>query len=293
MKFKYFFKYMKDIVQNTFYKIKYPTPDVLSDEETIQYILKHNCSISRYGDGEMRLMRGVDLEFQVYERELAKKLKEVKTAEKCLVCIPSIFNKEIFNLKNITDKEYYYWKKFKKYRGGLWNSYFKNQAPLGDAFVSRFYLRKRNKAIVGNYIVLLKQLWQDRNILFVEGEQSRLGVGNDLFDNAISIRRILCPPTNSFDKYEEIKDAILKNANKDDLIIMALGPTATVLSYELSPKLQCLDLGHIDIEYEWFKLGVDKKVKIPHKFVNEVSDGRSPEDVMDKNYKEQIINVIK
>ena len=292
MKIKYFFNYVKDVMQNIFYKTVYSSPNVFSDEETIKYIVDNKCSIARYGDGELRLMRGIDLEFQKCDKQLSQKLKSVKTTEKCLVCIPSVFNKDIFNLTNITDEEYYYWKKFKKYRGGLWNYYFRKQNPLGDAFISRFYLRKRNKALVGNYVQQLKQIWDKRNIIFVEGAQSRLGVGNDLFDNAKSIKRILCPPTDSFSKYEQIKNSILKNATKDDLIILALGPTATVLAYELSEQLQCLDLGHIDIEYEWFKLGVDKKVAIPSKFVNEVNDGRNPDNIKDDAYTNQIIDTI-
>ncbi|MBR6778575.1 MAG: DUF1792 domain-containing protein [Clostridia bacterium] len=292
MKTKYIFKYARDKIDNIVFKCLFKNPDVMSDTDTIEYILKNKCSISRFGDGELRLMRGIDLEFQDYDKGLAKKLKNVKSTDKCLVCIPSIFNKEIFNITDIVDKEYNYWDKFKKNRGGLWNFYFKNQSALGDAFISRFYLRKRNKPLVKDYVEKLKLLWDKRNIVFVEGEQSRLGVGNDLFDNAQSIKRILCPPVNCYSKYEQIKNAIYKYAKQDDLIIMALGPTATALAYELSIDFQCLDLGHIDIEYEWYRLGVDEKVAIPSKYVNEVKDGQNPEQVLDKKYLNEIVQVI-
>ena len=81
---------------------------------------------------------------------------------------------------------------------------------------------------------MLKQLWEARNVVFVEGAQSRLGVGNDLFDNAASIKRILCPAQNAFDKYSDILQTIQQHVKKDDLLILALGPTATVLAYDLS-----------------------------------------------------------
>ena len=61
---------------------------------------------------------------------------------------------------------------------------------------------------------------------------------------------------------------MLSLTNKDDLLILALGPAATVLAYELSGERQCLDLGHIDIEYEWFRMGATTKVAIPSKYVN-------------------------
>ena len=37
----------------------------------------------------------------------------------------------------------------------------------------------------------LKKIWENKNIIIVEGSQTRLGVGNDLFANTKSIRRIL------------------------------------------------------------------------------------------------------
>lgn len=44
----------------------------------------------------------------------------------------------------------------------------------------------------------------------IEGEKSRLGVGNDLFEGAKSIRRILGPAQNAFDKYEELYNLAIK-----------------------------------------------------------------------------------
>ena len=289
---KYIFKYARDKIANYWHRIFCKTPNVLNDVNTIDYILEHNCSISRFGDGELRLMRGIDLEFQDYNKVLSDKLKKCETNENCLVCIPDIFNKASFNSERITNEEYNYWNTFQSNRGGLWNYYFGKQNILGDAFISRFYLRKNEKNKIPAYVERLKKLWNDRDIIFVEGEKSRLGVGNDLFNNAKSVKRILCPPVNSFAKYDEIKDSILKLTNEKDLIIMALGPTATVLAFELSGERQCLDLGHIDIEYEWFRMGVTKKVSIPSKYVNEVEDGRNPDDSIDAEYKKQIVKVI-
>ena len=37
-----------------------------------------------------------------------------------------------------------------------------------------------------------------------------MGVGNDLFDNVNSIKRVLVPSVNAFDKYDEILEEILK-----------------------------------------------------------------------------------
>lgn len=125
------------------------------------------------------------------------------------------------------------------------------------------------------YINALRSIWDGRDILIVEGELSRIGVGNDLFDDCRSIHRILCPKTNAFSRYNEILTRTIETAKPETLIILALGHTATVLAYDLSlSNYQALDLGHIDVEYEWYRMKAKKKVPVQGKYVNEVSAGR-------------------
>lgn len=122
-------------------------------------------------------------------------------------------------------------------------------------------------------IGLLKRLWNNRDIIFIEGKDTKMGVGNDLFDNATSVRRILCPSRDAFARYDHILDAVkAMNHDENDLYILALGPTATVMAADLHLLgFQALDLGHLDIEYEWFRQGVTKKVPITGKYSNESS----------------------
>jgi len=63
--------------------------------------------------------------------------------------------------------------------------------------------------------------------LIVEGEQSRIGIRNDLLNQTKSIKRIICPTKNAFRVYNKILNSVLK-ISKDHLILIALGPTATV-----------------------------------------------------------------
>ena len=79
----------------------------------------------------------------------------------------------------------------------------------------------------------LKSLWDSRDLVVVEGEKSRMGIGNNLFSNSNSIKRIICPSKNSFSKYKEILESV-KEYEKDKLILISLGPTATFLAYDLS-----------------------------------------------------------
>ena len=77
------------------------------------------------------------------------------------------------------------------------------------------------------------------------------------------------------------------------MILLALGPTATLLSFELS-KLgyRALDLGHFDIEYEWFLRGCTKKEKIENKYTNEIEGGNKTEKILDQEYLNQIKTII-
>ena len=70
-----------------------------------------------------------------------------------------------------------------------------------------------------------------------------------------------------------------------------MGPTATILSYDLyKAGYHVIDIGHIDIEYEWFLRNAKTKIKIEGKYVNEVKEGRTEiKEIIDKLYFNQII----
>ena len=166
----------------------------------------------------------------------------------------------------------------------------------GNTFLSRFYSMEFDKALSAHRITLLKQLWNNRDIIFVEGRDTKMGVGNDLFDNVQSIRRVLCPSKDAFEKYDDIIAKVLEiPRNENNLFILALGPTATVMAADLHKAgLQVLDMGHMDIEYEWYRMGVTQKVPVTGKFSNEaailgLADSAVVGELKDDIYQKQII----
>lgn len=61
---------------------------------------------------------------------------------------------------------------------------------------------------------------------------------------------------------------------EDILFVLALGSTAKLLTYDLTAKgYRAVDVGHLDIEYEWFLRGAQEKIAISGKYVNEAKDG--------------------
>ena len=288
--------YFQTLINKKIYKY-YLRLQILDDECTINEIIENKKSISRFGDGEfLWILDEKDTpSFQENNYELAQKLKEVilSREDNLLICIP----KNLQKIKNERFFDKWFWRRFVNIYGEKLKPYLKESTIYGNTNVSRFYMGYRNKKKTDKKIKDLRNIWQSKDIVIVEGEYTKLGVGNDLFNNAQKIERIICPPQNAFDYYEIILGET-KKVSKEKLIIISLGPTATILAYDLSKAgYQALDLGHIDIEYEWYLKKAKNKISVNGKFVNEANDHLKKQDSTmteeDYKYKKSIIAVIK
>ncbi len=264
----------------------YPAPTVRSVDDTIDEILTAKCSVSRYGDGELGMIVGSNQHFQRSTEELARRLRAILPSNepRHLVCLPDVFS----DLKKYRKETRDYWRKHLLHNRLAWYRLIDMRAVYYNAFVTRCYYVWADKSRSGEWFAMIKKVWEQRDVILVEGEKSRVGVGNDLLSNARSLQRILAPAEHAFSKYDEI----LKEVSKQDrgkLILIALGPTATVLAYDLH-KLgyQAIDIGHVDIEYEWYLRQAPRRIKIENKYVNEVADGRDVADSTDARYLQQI-----
>ncbi len=267
---------------------------ILSDEEIINKIIDEKKSLSRFGDGEFKWMLGKkQVSFQENNAKMMYKLKEVfeEENEDLIIGIPKALN-SLENLNKYAKKE---WKLFILFFYNSIKKYIKVDKEYADTNITRFYMDYVDKSNCKNKIENIKRIWEKRDILIVEGEKTKLGVGNDLFQNAKTINRIIAPSKNAFDVYERILEEAYSNG-KDKLILISLGPTATILASDLSKKgYQGIDIGHIDIEYEWFLSNANDKVPVKGKYVNEAKSkgDLSDEDIEDEEYKKSIINIIK
>lgn len=262
-------------------------PQVASIDETIERIVQGRCSVSRFGDGEM-LLTSPDKEigFQKGDPALAQRLREVLTShdEGHLVCVSDAFE----GIYRYNRKARRFWRTHFFLYGSWWDQMLVPERLYYNTFVTRPYMDFASKEGCGRWFRDMKRIWDGRDIVFIEGEKSRLGVGNDLFDNVRSTRRILCPPRDAFDRYDEILNEARK-LEKGVLFLIALGPTATVLAYDLFKSgYQAIDAGHVDIEYEWWRMSAKRKVKLERKYVNEVANGQQVADAGEA-YRNQII----
>lgn len=273
-----------------FYRHLTHPPKVADVEETIQTILDNNSSIARFGDGEIKLVAGRDISFQKATDLAVSKLRQTLASDEdnLLICLADIFTHQ----ERYCDRENNYWKKhltrFRRY----WYKYLHKGKQYYNAHITRQYMSLKDRSQSTAVFDRLKEIWNDRDIVFIEGEKSRMGVGNDLFANARSIRRILGPAKEAFSRYDDILQTAA-TMDKDVLFLLALGPCATALARDLHLMgYQALDIGHVDIEYEWKKMGVDKKTPVKNKMVFEACGLPVEDKQLCPDYLEQIIATI-
>lgn len=287
---------MNQSIDNLKYEMFYDTerpvyPIVEKGEKAIELIINEGKSMSRFGDGEFAVIAGDNRQkFQLANPKLGERLKEVlaSTDDNILICIANNYGDlSEYNADGKYNIRAYMTPEVRAQHYKLLDM----NRVYYDAYLTRPYAsyKDNNTDAPRKRFDNLRRIWKGKNLVIIEGERTRMGVGNDLFDNAKSITRILGPAVNAFDRYEDILGEALKQ-DKDKLILIAMGATATVLAYDLAKAgYQALDIGHIDMEYEWMLTGKGKKTEVKHKYNNEVAGGDNVEELSDPIYESQII----
>lgn len=279
------------IIDDVYFK-KHHKISIHNTEKTLQYLINTQASISRFGDGEFNLINGKDLEFQRYDAMLSDRLKQIlyvsNDIQSHVVAIPYA----MVNYSDYTPKSVLFWMKyFAQYRKKIWMNLQPNYYYF-DAQITRIYINRKNKKDSTTYFKLWKSIWDKKNVIIVEGIGSRFGVGNDLLENAESVRRILCPPVNAFDVYDEILNAIY-STHGYDLVLLVLGPTATVMAYDLARNgIRAIDSGNMDMEYEWMKHCAKSQIALDGRYTLEAVNGTNITDIEDEAYERQVMKKI-
>lgn len=272
-------------------KLKEERWNIKTTKETIEKIIQ-GYSISRYVDGEFDIaFRKKELYFQEYDSELSKYLREILNSnlEKLLVAIP----RTLIEIKNLKENEKYFWSRYYLKQKEKLEKNISKEKVYYDSMISRFYMPYINPKENIESIDKLIKYFSNKKILILEGENTRFGLGNSLLKNSSEIQRIILPDRNGFRKYKEVIKFVLENFTRDNIILIALGPTATVLAYEFSKEgYQALDIGHLDVEYEWYLLKAKTKVDLQYKTVSEVSEIKEKE-ILDKKLEDLYLKQIK
>lgn len=266
---------------------------VHSTEETLEYIKQRHVSISRFGDGEFNLAMGRSLKFQNNDLELSQALQNLLkhpqlVGDQCVIAIPAV----IHSMSGFTLKSRVFWiKYFAQFRKDTLKLLDRDYTYF-DAQITRIYINRSNKKKAQKYFEMWKDIWRDKNVLLVEGEFSRFGVSNDLLSSAKTVRRVICPARDAFHFRNDIVRTVQKQPNVD-LVLLVLGPTATILAPELSKLgFWALDCGNMDMEYEWLRQEAHAQVAVENKFTIEADNGEINSALDDPLYTRQIVSAV-
>lgn len=247
-----YFLYERGVLQN---RIQVHTVD-----ETIDELLHTEKSMVRFGDGEIVMIGGGSLMLQKANPEIAEGLAEILryTEDDLIVTIPGIFE----TLSDHRKASRQFWKDHLLFCRKIYEKYCNPDRIYYSTFVSRCYYYLEDRSGVGRQFAKIRKIWENRDIVIVEGEKTHNGVGNDLFDTARSIERIICPPSDAYGAIPAIIDACA-DYEKDRLFVLSVGVAAKFLTVELFRRgYRVLDIGNMDLEYEWYVRRADGKISL-------------------------------
>lgn len=233
----------RTVRQKLLYSKPFPYPNVLSVAETVS-LLQQGASLARLGDGEFNLALGKrKICYQKNSSELQRRMREILNNPngKCLVGIPPRPTKPGFF------REY-----FTRYPSIL--SMMRLNSRYANANISR------NNDFLVSGICEYRKIWDNRTVVFIYSSAGRFDINSEIFSNIKTYHCIDVDARDAFEQYASIMGQARKYS-KDCLFLIACGPAATVLAYDLcAAGYQAIDVGHL-----------------PNCYANEVSGAPMPE----------------
>lgn len=233
---------------------------VHSIDETIDELLHTEKSMVRFGDGEIVMIKGVDLMLQKASAEIADGLKEILAYryDDLIVTIPGIFD----GLSDHHKASQKFWRDHLLFCRKTYETYCNPNRVYYTTFVSRCYYFAKDRTPCDGWFAKIRKIWENRDVVIVEGSRTHNGVGNDLLDTAKTIERIICPPSDAYGALPAILEACAAY-EKDRLFLLSVGVAAKFLAAELFRQgYRVLDIGNLDMEYEWYVRRAPGKCKL-------------------------------
>jgi len=217
-------------------------PVQLSMAQTLDAVHEERLSLARFGDGEYLLMANENhsIRFQRNAPELRRDLTNAMNPDwlapgRVLVALPPPFRGNL------------HWR-------GVWigtwpllKTLIDPSKRYGHTLISRpTFFQQEGAAGIAQW----RRLWQDREVLVVTGRGSRFELLPALFDGAERVDFLYAAPEHAFSDREEILKSVIARATPDTIVLLSLGPTATILAHRIAAAgIQALDIGHISASY--------------------------------------------
>lgn len=205
-------------------------PSVLSRWESMEIIVREGASVARFGDGEYKQMRNKDMRRQRHSKELAARLREILYTD-----VPGFYAAVlepvlIDNGQDVSDTR----------KRTLVHNY-RTVTALGDRRRLNMWI---SQAYSIEYIDLVKKLWHNRDVVLITNPDTRDKAANcGLFANANRLDFIGVTVTHAFSQYDAVFSQA-KDCPAGTLFVLACGPTANVLAFDLHQLgFQAVDIG--------------------------------------------------
>ncbi len=242
-------------------------PKIFTAEQTIDELIKGDKSLCRFGDGEMSLMLNQSIPFQPSNKKLTERLIEVfhSSDENIMKALPRrVYYPDLINVHNyVKFIDRIHLKDLRE----KFATFVNNNTNYYSTEITFPFLTYQNFNDESYYIKLQK-IWRNKDITIICGTNTFDNITYNIFDCAKSIDYQYAPSIDAFSKY----NTILQKAETIDnsrLIIIILGPTATILAYDLAKKgKRALDFGHVAKDYNAFK----KQILVDKETINKFFD---------------------
>jgi hypothetical protein len=215
---------------------------VIGPRETLAELQK-GASISRFGDGEYKLMTGQPMTFQRAAPRLAAELEAV---------LRGMSNAALTGV-------FHDYEPFKGRRAeGLHNWAQRIQAAAPPDKVLHSTLISRPDVLTGwgetpDYFDTVASLWRDKRVTLIANGERSLTPQLLMDEGADGVDFVDCAAVNAYDEIDALYERALHKLNHT--VLLCAGPTATCLAERLARAgRQAIDIGHVGImwrKYKW------------------------------------------
>lgn len=243
------------------YKNHLTTLQVLDSNETVKMLANYPKSFSRFGDGEIKIMQGKDQPFQKYDPVLAEKMFDILKNKRDDMYVG--LNKAYFQSpSDFAERN----RKFYRVYGTEYRRFFSDHCDSTNIYLDAScfgaYFRFDDTFDYEGHYDRIKELFRDKKIAIICGEGVIEKLDYDIFERASQKKIVHGPRINAFSEYDALLKKIESEVDKDYLICMILGMTATVLAADLTDMgYIAWDVGHVAKDYDAYKKQTEKSQK--------------------------------
>lgn len=236
------------------YKMNMETYDriqVLSKEESLKLILREGKSFVRTGDGECKILMGMNQPFQTANSEIIQGLIKIlqNKNENLLVAINGNYFTPLYEL----DNPFYYRRNAYDLRQVYAKYVDKSKTYLHAAVTGYQFGKEHTEQCIWQYETW-HEAFRGKELIIVCGEGILDKLEYDVFDLAKSKKFIYGPKINAWDKHDALINEIKAVATKHELIVFILGMAGKVMISELTEQgYICWDVGHLAKFYNAYK----------------------------------------